>query len=95
MQSTPGNVPRVIPQMQERVERGVGNQDYVAATATVAAGWTTTRDKLLAPESRNTVTSVTPLNVNLGPIYKHPKLKATPGRAVTALRRRELAGNFF
>jgi len=29
--------------------------------------------------------------VNLGAINKHPKLKATPGRALLLLRRRELA----
>jgi hypothetical protein len=57
--------------VQQRVQRSVSNENDVAAATTIAARWTTTRHKLLAPESRNTVTSVTPMHVNLGAINKH------------------------
>jgi hypothetical protein len=73
MQTTRGYVTRVIPQVQQSVQRRIGNENYIAATTTIATRWTTTRDKLLAPESRNTVTAVTPLNMNLGPIDEHLK----------------------
>ena len=71
VRTTLGSVLRVVTQMQERVERTVCNEDHIAAAATVTTGWTTARDKFLAPESRYTVTSVTPLHVNLGAINKH------------------------
>src|ERR1041384_4827830 len=70
--------------MQQRVEGSVRDKNYLATPAAVAAGWTTTRHKLLAPEGSNAVASVTSLHVNLGAINKHPKLKATPGRALAA-----------
>jgi hypothetical protein len=103
MQTTRRNVTRVITKMQQRVQRRIGNENYIAATTTIATGWTTTRDKLLTPESRNTVTSVTPLNVNLGAIYKHlttKKLKATHKKLSDAaqlklLRRRKLPNQLF
>jgi hypothetical protein len=57
--------------MQQRVERRVRDYINIAATATIATRWTTTGHKLLTPESSNSVTSVTPLNVNPGPIDKH------------------------
>ena len=77
-----GGVQRVIAQVQQRVQRPISYENDVAAATTIAARWTTARHKLLAPESRNTVTSVTPLYVNLGAINKHPKLKTTPKRAL-------------
>jgi hypothetical protein len=78
--------------MQQRVQRSIGDENYIAATTTIATGWTTTRDKLLAPESRNTVTSVTPLYVNLGAIDKHLNQKRRPNAQLMLLRRRELPG---
>jgi hypothetical protein len=93
MRTALGNVLRVITQMQERVQRGIGDEHDVAAATAIAARWSTTRHKLLAPESCNAVTAVTALNMNLGAIDKHLKLKATPRRAALRLRRRELARN--
>jgi hypothetical protein len=90
-----GHVLRVVTQVQQRVQRTVGDERHIAAATTISARWTTTGHKLLTPESSNSVTSVTPPHVNLGPINKHPKLKATPGRALLLLRRRELAGTVF
>jgi hypothetical protein len=81
--------------VEQRIERTVRYQINVAAAATVSARWTTARHKLLAPESRNAVTSVTPLHVNLGAINKHRKLKTTPRRALLLLRRRELFPKLF
>src|ERR1051325_7564397 len=95
MRAALGSVPWVVTQMQQRIERRVCQQDYVATASTIAAGWTTTRHKLLTPESRYAVTSVTPLHVNLGAINKHPKLKATPGAQSLLLGRRELARTLF
>ena len=66
-------VVRVISKVQQRVERIVGQQDYVAAPPAITTRRTTARDKLFAPESCNTVTSVPPLYVNLGAIDEHPK----------------------
>ena len=86
---------RVITQVQQRVQRSISNEDHVAAASTISAGWTTAGDKLLAPESRNAVTSVTALHVNLGAINKHRKLKTTPRRALLLLRRRELFQKLF
>src|SRR6185295_1673814 len=80
MQAALCRVLRVITKMQQRVERCVRQNDYVAAASTIAARWTTTRDKLFSPESCNTVTSVSPLYVNLGAINEHPKnRKRRPG----------------
>jgi hypothetical protein len=67
------NVLRVITEMEQRVERRIRENNYIAAASTIATRWTTTRDKLFAPESCNTVTSVSPLYVNLGAINEHPK----------------------
>jgi hypothetical protein len=66
-----GYVARVVTEMKQRVERTVGYEDDVAAAPAIAAGWPATRHKLFAPESSNAVTSVTPLNVDLGAINKH------------------------
>ena len=71
MQTTVGNVARVVAQMQQRVQRSIRDEKHIATTTTISTGWTTTRHKLLAPESRNTVTSVSPLHMNLGAIDKH------------------------
>ena len=71
MRTALGNVLRVIAQVQQRVQRAISYKDNIAAATAIASRWTTTRHKLLAPESRNTVTSVTPLHVNLGAINKH------------------------
>jgi hypothetical protein len=76
-----GYVARVVTEMKQRVERSVGHQGHVAAASAIAAGWPATGYKLFAPESSNAVTSVTPLNMDLGAIDKHLKLKTTPGRA--------------
>lgn len=73
VQSARRNVARVITEMQQRVERRISDENHIAATTTIATRWTTTRDKLLTPESCNAVTSVAPLHVNLGPIDKHLK----------------------
>src|ERR1044072_3834044 len=73
MQTTLRGVLRVITKVQQGVERRIRQQDYIAAAPAVTTRWTTTRDKLFAPESCNTVTSVSPLHVNLGAINKHPK----------------------
>ncbi len=83
MRSTLGDVPRVITQVQQCVQRSIGNYNDVAAATTIATRWTTTRYKLLAPESCNTVTSVTPLNVNLGAINKHLKIESDAGARST------------
>jgi hypothetical protein len=95
MQSTLGDVTRVITQVQQRVQRSIGDENHVTAATTISARWTTARHKLLAPESRNAVTSVSPLHMNLGAINKHPKLKTTPGSALLLLRRRELFPKLF
>ena len=95
MQPARRDVARVVTQVQQRVQRSIGDQNYVAATAAIAARWTTAGHKLLAPESCNAVTSVTPLHMNLGAINKHPKLKTTPRRALLLLRRRELFQKLF
>src|SRR5690349_15282596 len=84
VQTTRGNVTRVIAQVQQRVQRTVRDDKNVADATAVAARWTTARHKLLTPESSNPVTSVTTLDVNLGPINEHliqatTKSKATPG----------------
>jgi len=73
MQTALRGVVRVITKVQQRVERIIGQHDYIAAAPAITAGWTTARDKLFAPESCNTVTSVSPLYVNLGAIDEHPK----------------------
>jgi len=71
MQTTVGNVTRVVAEVQQRVQRRIGNDVDIAATTAIATRWTTTGHKLLAPESSNAVTSVTPLHVNLGPVNEH------------------------
>jgi len=65
------NVARVIAKVQQRIERTVSYQINVAAAATVSSGWTTTRHKLLASKSGDTVTTIAPLNVNLRAVDKH------------------------
>ena len=95
MQPARRDVARVITQVQQRVQRSIRDEDHVAAASTISARWATTRHKLLAPESRNAVTSVTPLHVNLGAINKHRKLKTTPRRALLLLRRRKLFQKLF
>jgi hypothetical protein len=72
MQTTRGYVARVVTQMQQRVQGSIRHEDHIAAAAAISARWTTTGHKLLAPESCNAVTSVSPLHVNLGAINKHP-----------------------
>src|SRR5262245_36477376 len=80
MQTALGRVLWVITKVQQRVERLIGLEDHIAATAAISARWTTARDKLFAPESCNAVTSVSPLYVNLGAIDEHPKnRKRRPG----------------
>src|ERR1044072_3624463 len=80
MQTALRLVKRVITKMQQRVERSIRQQNHIAAATAVSTRWTTTRDKLFAPESCNTVTSVSPLYVNLGAINEHPKnRKRRPG----------------
>jgi hypothetical protein len=95
MQSTLRDVARVVTQMQQRVQRRIRDEDHVATATTISARWTTAGHKLLAPESCNAVTSVTPLHMNLGAINKHPKLKTTPKRSLLLLRRRELFPKLF
>jgi hypothetical protein len=73
VQTPVSNVTRVIAKVQERVQRRIGNDVDIAATTTIATRWTTTGPKLLTPESSNSVTSVTPLDVNLGAINKHER----------------------
>jgi hypothetical protein len=73
MQTALRRVVRVVTKVQQRVERSIGQDDYIAAAPAITAGWTTARDKLFTPESCNTVTSVPPLYVNLGAINEHPK----------------------
>jgi hypothetical protein len=73
VQTAVGNVTRVITKVQQRVQRRVGYDVNIATATTVATRWTTTGHKLLTPESSNTVTSVTPLHVNLGAINKHER----------------------
>src|SRR5215217_7480661 len=75
VQTTRRNVAWVVTQVQEGVQRCIRDEDHVAATTTISARWTTAGNKLLAPESRNTVTSVSPVHVNLGAINKHPKIE--------------------
>jgi hypothetical protein len=71
MQTAVGNVTRVIAQVQERVQRRISNEINIAATTTIATRWSTAGHKLLTPEGSNSVTSVTPRDVNLGAINKH------------------------
>src|ERR1044072_9663174 len=80
MQTALRDVLRVITKVQQRVERRIRQHDHIAAAPTISARWTTTRDKLFAPESCNTVTSVSPLYMNLGGINEHLKnRKRRPG----------------
>jgi hypothetical protein len=95
MQTTLRYVAWVVTQMQQRIQRSIRHEDHVATPTTIAARWTTAGHKLLAPESCNAVTSVSPLHVNLGAINKHRKLKTTPGRALLLLRRRKLFQKLF
>ena len=95
MQTTLRNVARVVAQVQQRVQRSIRDENHIAAAPTISARWTTAGHKLLAPESCNTVTSVSPLHMNLGAINKQPKLKTTPRRALLLLRRRELFPKLF
>jgi hypothetical protein len=86
--------------MQQRIQRCISNENHITATTAIATRWTTARHKLLTPERCNTVTSVTPCNVNLGSINEHFKIKATrkskrrkklsDAAQVMLLRRREL-----
>jgi len=71
MQPSLGYVPRVVTHVEKRIERSIGYENYIATTSTVTSRWTTSRDKLLTPESSNPVTSVTALDVNLGSINEH------------------------
>src|SRR5690349_7048242 len=95
METALRDVARVVTQMQQRVQRSIGDEDHVATATTISARRTTAGHKLLAPESCNAVTSVTPLHMNLGAINKHPKLKTTPKRSLLLLRRRELFHKLF
>src|SRR6476660_4224778 len=80
MQTALRDVLRVVTKVQQGVERRIRQHDHIATASTIATRWTTTRDKLFAPESCNTVTSVSPLHMNLGAINKHPKnRKRRPG----------------
>src|SRR5690242_7115923 len=71
VQTTRSDVTRVVTQVQQRVQRSIGNENDVGAAAAVAARWTTTGHKLLTAESSNSVTSVTTVNVNPGPVNEH------------------------
>jgi hypothetical protein len=86
---------RVVTKVQQRVQRRISDENYITTATAVSARWATSGHKLLAPESRNAVTSVTPLHMNLGAINKHRKLKTTPRRALLLLRRRELFQKLF
>jgi hypothetical protein len=71
MQSTIGDVARVIAEMQQGIERRIRDYKYISTAAPITSRRTTTRHKLLPPESSNSVTTITPLNVNLNAINKH------------------------
>ena len=65
VQPAPSRVLRVITQMEQRIQGFIGLKENIPATTTVAAGWTTTRDKLFATKSRDTVAPVAAPNANL------------------------------
>src|SRR5690242_7990998 len=87
MQTTRGNVAWVVTQVQQRVERRIGDENHVAPAAAVAARGPTARHKLLTPESSNAVTSVASLDVNLRPINEHLNQAKQKSRPINQTRR--------
>jgi hypothetical protein len=76
-----GDVFRVISQMQQRVERRIGDNPDVATASTLTARWSTAGNKLLPTKCRYAITAPATLDTNFRPINKHSlniKSKATP-----------------
>jgi hypothetical protein len=71
MRATLTNVARVVTQVQQRVERTIRYDENVAAASAITTGWTTARYKLFASKSRDAVTTITSLHVNLRTVDKH------------------------
>jgi microcystin-dependent protein len=71
VQSSFGDVPRVIAQVQQRIQRTIGYEYYVSTTTAIASRWPTFGHELFTSESSNTITAVSSLDVNLGTINKH------------------------
>jgi hypothetical protein len=71
MQTAPGNVSRVITKMQKRIQRTVRYNEYVATSAAIATRRPASRNKLFTSKGGHSVTTISPLNVNLCPINKH------------------------
>src|SRR5690349_10477029 len=71
MHSPAGNVQRVVLQVQQSIQRGVGLDPHVAAAATVAPRWTTTGHELLATKRRHAVAAVAALDANFCSIDEH------------------------
>jgi hypothetical protein len=81
VQTAISNMSRVIPKVQQRIQRGFSHDEYVAAPATIATRGAALRHKLFTSEGSYPVTSIAPFNMNLCPINKHQKSKTTPRRA--------------
>jgi hypothetical protein len=62
---------RVVPEMNEGIVPLRRNHDYVAATSSVPARRTATRDKFLTPESHAAIAAVSSLHPNFRFIDKH------------------------
>jgi hypothetical protein len=57
--------------MKKRIKRRVSDEPNISSTSSIAAGWSTTWNKLLAPKSRYAISALSSLDPNLGAIYEH------------------------
>jgi hypothetical protein len=57
--------------MQQSIQRSISNNPNIAAAPSIAARWSATRDKFLAPKGGNAIAAVASLESYLGAIDEH------------------------
>jgi hypothetical protein len=71
MQAARGNVQGVVTQVQERVQRLVGDQPNVPTAASVTTGWAAAGNELLSPKGGHSIAAVATLNPDFYAIDEH------------------------
>ena len=75
MHTTAGYMQRVIAQVQERVQRSIGDQPDVATATAITTRRPAARDEFLAPKGGHAVAAVASLDPNFYTIDEHPENK--------------------
>jgi hypothetical protein len=75
MHAAAGNMQRVIAQVQERVQRAIGDHQDVPAATAVTTRRSTPGNEFLAPKGSNAVPAVPALKANFYSINEHLKNK--------------------